>query len=92
MTWRVPVHYAVNDAASTGTRCGGRGGEHRYTVWRMIRRAISARPWLKGLYKSSGNFCTQCEAEGFRRITFYQDRPDVMTKFTVTVTADKAGG
>jgi hypothetical protein len=45
---------------------------------------------LEGLYKSSGNFCTQCEAEGFRRITFYQDRPDVMSEFTTKITADKA--
>ena len=45
---------------------------------------------LEGLYKSSGNFCTQCEAEGFRRITFYQDRPDVMSEFTTRITADKA--
>jgi len=35
---------------------------------------------LEGLYKSSGNFCTQCEAEGFRGITFFLDRPDVMSK------------
>ena len=45
---------------------------------------------LEGLYKSSGNFCTQCEAEGFRRITFFQDRPDVMAEFTTTIVADKA--
>ncbi len=44
---------------------------------------------LEGLYKSSGNFCTQCEAEGFRRITYYLDRPDVMARFTTTVIADK---
>ncbi len=43
---------------------------------------------LEGLYKSSGNFCTQCEAEGFRRITYYLDRPDVMSVFTTTVVAD----
>lgn len=43
---------------------------------------------LSGLYKSSGNFCTQCEAEGFRRITWYLDRPDVMATFTVTIDAD----
>lgn len=43
---------------------------------------------LSGLYKSSGIFCTQCEAEGFRRITFYPDRPDVLTRFTTTITAD----
>ena len=45
---------------------------------------------LEGLYKSSGNFCTQCEAEGFRKITYYYDRSDVMTLFTTTIEADKA--
>eukprot|EP00741_Cyanophora_paradoxa_P023048 tig00021537_g22258.t1 len=45
---------------------------------------------LTGLYKSSGNFCTQCEAEGFRRITFFHDRPDNMAIFTTTVIADKS--
>jgi len=44
---------------------------------------------LNGLYKSSGNFCTQCEAEGFRNITYYLDRPDVMTLFTTTIEGDK---
>jgi aminopeptidase N len=45
---------------------------------------------LQGLYQSSGNFCTQCEAEGFRRITYFLDRPDVMAVFTTTLVADKA--
>ena len=45
---------------------------------------------LEGLYKSGDMFCTQCEAEGFRRITYYLDRPDVMSVFTTTVVADKA--
>ncbi len=44
---------------------------------------------LEGLYKSKKMFCTQCEAEGFRRITYYLDRPDVMSKFTTTVAADR---
>lgn len=44
---------------------------------------------LEGLYKSGDTYCTQCEAEGFRRITYFQDRPDVMTTFTVRVEADK---
>ncbi|MBV1789571.1 aminopeptidase N [Marinobacterium sp. D7] len=44
---------------------------------------------LEGLYKSDGMFCTQCEAEGFRRITFYPDRPDVMSVFRTTVVADR---
>jgi aminopeptidase N len=45
---------------------------------------------LSGLYVSNGNFFTQCEAEGFRRITFFPDRPDVMAKYTVMLRADKA--
>ena len=45
---------------------------------------------LEGLYKSGPAFCTQCEAEGFRRITYYLDRPDVLAKFTTRITADKA--
>ncbi|WP_413043912.1 aminopeptidase N [Pseudomonas sp. YJ42] len=44
---------------------------------------------LEGLYKSGSMFCTQCEAEGFRKITYYLDRPDVMSKFTTTVSAEK---
>lgn len=44
---------------------------------------------LEGLYLSNGVFCTQCEAEGFRRITYYLDRPDVLAVFTVTVRGDK---
>ncbi len=40
---------------------------------------------LEGLYMSNGMYCTQCEAEGFRKITFYPDRPDVMSVFTVTI-------
>ena len=45
---------------------------------------------LEGLYKSGDMFCTQCEAEGFRNITWYLDRPDVMSKYTTTVVADKS--
>ncbi len=44
---------------------------------------------LEGLYKSGDMFCTQCEAEGFRRISYYLDRPDIMAKFTTTILADK---
>ncbi|AVS86654.1 aminopeptidase N [Paracidovorax avenae] len=45
---------------------------------------------LSGLYVSQGTFFTQCEAEGFRRITYFLDRPDVMASYTVTLRADKA--
>jgi aminopeptidase N len=43
---------------------------------------------LEGLYRTSGNFCTQCEAEGFRKITYYLDRPDVMARFTTRIEGD----
>src|SRR5690554_971211 len=45
---------------------------------------------LEGLYKSSGMFCTQCEAEGFRCITYFPDRPDVMARYRTRIEADKA--
>lgn len=45
---------------------------------------------LEGLYRSSGNFCTQCEAEGFRKITYYLDRPDILSVFDVEIIADAA--
>jgi aminopeptidase N len=48
----------------------------------------SANTALEGLYLSNGMFCTQCEAEGFRRITFYPDRPDVMAPFRVRIESD----
>ena len=45
---------------------------------------------LSGLYRSRGTYCTQCEPEGFRRITYFIDRPDVLAVYTVRVEADKA--
>ncbi|TMJ14378.1 MAG: aminopeptidase N [Alphaproteobacteria bacterium] len=49
-----------------------------------------ANTQLMGLYQSTGILCTQCEAEGFRRITFFPDRPDVLSRYTVRMSADKA--
>jgi aminopeptidase N len=46
---------------------------------------------LEGLYLSAGAYCTQCEAEGFRKITYFLDRPDVLATYDVTVIADKTG-
>lgn len=51
--------------------------------------APSSNSQLMGLYASNGMLCTQCEAEGFRRITFHPDRPDVMSVYRVTMTGDK---
>jgi len=56
------------------------------TVVKINPRANTA---LSGLYESSGNFCTQCEAEGFRRITYSLDRPDVMATYSTTIVADE---
>jgi aminopeptidase N len=50
----------------------------------------SANTQLSGLYRSNGTFCTQCEAEGFRRITYFPDRPDVMAVYTTRIEANKA--
>ena len=50
----------------------------------------SANTQLSGLYRSSATYCTQCEAEGFRRITYFPDRPDVMAVYTTRIEADKA--
>jgi aminopeptidase N len=55
-----------------------------------VRIAPERNTALSGLYTSGGNFYTQCEAEGFRRITFFPDRPDVMSRYSVTITADRA--
>jgi aminopeptidase N len=63
------------------------GEFHLETVARINPKENTA---LEGLYVSSGNFCTQCEPEGFRKITWFIDRPDVMAKFTVTIDADAA--
>ncbi len=49
-----------------------------------------ANTFLEGLYMSGGRFCTQCEAEGFRKITYFPDRPDVLSRFSVRMEADKA--
>ena len=43
---------------------------------------------FEGLYRSGSMYCTQCEAEGFRKITYYQDRPDILSRFTTTIVAD----
>ncbi|MBY6211963.1 aminopeptidase N [Microbulbifer agarilyticus] len=53
----------------------------------QTRIAPESNTSLEGLYLSNGMYCTQCEAEGFRKITFYSDRPDVMSVFTTTIVA-----
>jgi aminopeptidase N len=59
-----------------------------FTLETEVEIAPEANTSLEGLYLSRGMYCTQCEAEGFRRITFYPDRPDVMAPFRVRIEAD----
>ena len=61
----------------------------QFVVDTSVRIHPETNTALEGLYKSGGMFCTQCEAEGFRKITYYLDRPDVMSKFTTTVVAEQ---
>ena len=61
-----------------------------FTLEIVTRIAPAANTSLMGLYVSNGNFFTQCEAEGFRKITYFPDRPDVMAQYSVTVIGDKA--
>ncbi|MBB3331192.1 aminopeptidase N [Halomonas campaniensis] len=60
----------------------------RFHLDTEVEIAPEANTALEGLYQSNGMYCTQCEAEGFRRITYYPDRPDVMATFSTTVIGD----
>src|SRR5437868_910123 len=60
----------------------------RATVETEVEISPAANTKLMGLYASGGMLCTQCEAEGFRRITFFPDRPDVLSKYTVRMEGD----
>jgi len=62
----------------------------RATVESVVAIAPAANSQLMGVYESGGILCTQCEAEGFRRITFFPDRPDVLSRYRVLMRADAA--
>jgi aminopeptidase N len=59
------------------------------TLTTIVELDPASNTTLMGLYQSSGNYCTQCEAEGFRKITFFPDRPDILSVYTVMIVADK---
>ncbi|PHP68334.1 aminopeptidase N [Zhengella mangrovi] len=63
----------------------------RFDLEIVTRLDPDANKALSGLYRSSGNYCTQCEAEGFRRITYFLDRPDVLSVYSVRIEAPKDG-
>src|SRR5690554_120525 len=69
--------------------CCGEGDEHA-EIKIVTEINPSKNSALEGLYLSGGAYCTQCEAEGFRRITYYLDRPDVMAKFRTRIEAEKS--
>lgn len=61
----------------------------RFSLQSRVRIYPEKNTALEGLYCSNGMYCTQCEAEGFRKISYYLDRPDVMARFSTTIRADK---
>ncbi|TGX53463.1 aminopeptidase N [Sphingomonas gei] len=88
------LNVKVDGAEATGWHMDGpnlvvplAGSAH--TIETEVEIAPERNTQLQGLYASSGMLCTQCEAEGFRRITFFPDRPDVLSRYKVKLTADK---
>ncbi|KAL6767073.1 hypothetical protein ACKKBG_A38465 [Auxenochlorella protothecoides x Auxenochlorella symbiontica] len=80
-------HYAA-DAQGLTIKSGLPSGEWDLEIATRIKPQENTS--LEGLYRSGGMFCSQCEAEGFRHITYFLDRPDVMAKYTSRIEADKA--
>ena len=66
------------------------GNLDQFTLSIITKIVPEKNTYLEGLYKSGDTYCTQCEAEGFRRITYFPDRPDVLTTYTVRIEADKS--
>jgi aminopeptidase N len=67
----------------------GQVPNERFTLQTVVKIYPAKNFALEGLYLSKGMYCTQCEPEGFRKITYYIDRPDVLSLFTTTITANK---
>ncbi len=82
---RSPSQYAVDDASLTLPEV-----PDAFELETVVRIKPHENTELAGLYRSGDTYCTQCEAEGFRRITYFLDRPDVMARYSTTIVADKA--
>ncbi|MCC7062440.1 MAG: aminopeptidase N [Planctomycetes bacterium] len=80
---------AASEFATTATTLTLHAPPDDFTLEVTTRLDPASNTALEGLYLSGGRFCTQCEAEGFRTITYAQDRPDVMTRYTVRIEADR---
>ncbi|MEL6702448.1 MAG: M1 family aminopeptidase, partial [Pseudomonadota bacterium] len=90
---KLKLIWATIDGKSVATRAVPGGIEadvpNAPFVWEAeVEIAPASNTALEGLYMSNGMYCTQCEAEGFRKITYYPDRPDVMATFDVTIQSD----
>ncbi len=81
---------AVNDWRIEGDQLVISLAGDAHQVETVVEIAPERNTQLMGLYASGGNLCTQCEAEGFRRITWFPDRPDVLSRYAVRMTADRA--
>ena len=79
-----PGRYQIDDAVLTLP-----DAPDRFVLTILTRLRPDANTKLSGLYRSADGYFTQCEAQGFRRITWFPDRPDVMARYTVTLHADK---
>src|SRR3546814_13297085 len=92
---QVPLSVTVDGVAINDWRLEGEtlvvpldGSAH--TIETEVVIAPARNTQLMGLYASGGLLCTQCEAEGFRRISYFPARPDVLARYTVRMTADKS--
>ena len=79
-----PERYTVDDEHLTIPNV-----PDRFELGQKTRINPQANTSLEGLYRSSGTFCTQCEAQGFRKIIYFLDRPDVMATYSITIVADE---
>ncbi|HEX4986599.1 MAG TPA: aminopeptidase N [Burkholderiales bacterium] len=79
---------AAGEFAATGERLEISRVPERFTLETAVRIRPRQNTKLMGLYASADGYFTQCEAEGFRRITYFPDRPDVMSRYTTTIHAD----
>jgi aminopeptidase N len=85
-----PSRYTLADDSLTIRGVDGAPLPDTFTLETLVRVEPDNNTQLSGLYKSKDGYFTQCEAQGFRRITFYPDRPDVMARFSCTIDADRA--
>ncbi len=83
------LELAANEYEITKTHLRIKTDKDKFTLEIVIYNNPKANTALSGLYISGGGFCTQCEAEGFRNITYWPDRPDVMARFFVRIEAPK---